>query len=123
MKRYQVTVNGERYEVSVEELDTAAPAASFQKAPAAASQAQPSAPDKQAPSAGGGKEVPSPMPGVILDVRVKEGQEVKSGDVLVVLEAMKMENDIVAPVDGKVTSVQVKKGDTVESNQTIVTIL
>lgn len=116
MKRYQISVNGQSYDVTVEELEggAAMPAPAPQPAPAA----EPAKP--QAPA--GGTTVPSPMPGVIVDVRAQEGQKVEAGDVLVVLEAMKMENDIVAPVAGTVSSVLVKKGDTVESNQTIITI-
>lgn len=122
MKRYQISVNGQSYDVTVEELEggAAMPAPAPQPAPAAAPApaAEPAKP--QAPA--GGTTVPSPMPGVIVDVRAQEGQKVEAGDVLVVLEAMKMENDIVAPVAGTVSSVLVKKGDTVESNQTIITI-
>lgn len=122
MKRYQISVNGQSYDVTVEELEggAAMPAPAPKPAPAAAPTpaAEPAKP--QAPA--GGTTVPSPMPGVIVDVRAQEGQKVEAGDVLVVLEAMKMENDIVAPVAGTVSSVLVKKGDTVESNQTIVTI-
>lgn len=122
MKRYQISVNGQSYDVTVEELEggAAMPAPAPKPAPAAAPApaAEPAKP--QAPA--GGTTVPSPMPGVIVDVRAQEGQKVEAGDVLVVLEAMKMENDIVAPVAGTVSSVLVKKGDTVESNQTIITI-
>ncbi|MEG0571194.1 MAG: biotin/lipoyl-containing protein, partial [Oscillospiraceae bacterium] len=66
--------------------------------------------------------VMSPMPGTIVDVKVNVGDKVKAGQVLVVLEAMKMENDIVAPTDATVTSVSVKKGDTVNSNDALVTL-
>ena len=62
------------------------------------------------------------MPGTIIDVKAKVGDMVKAGQAIVILEAMKMENDIVAPIDGKVTSIVVKKGDTVNSNDTIATI-
>lgn len=123
MKRYQISVNGQSYDVTVEELEggAAMPAPAPKPAPAVAAPTPAAEPAKpQAPA--GGTTVPSPMPGVIVDVRAQEGQKVEAGDVLVVLEAMKMENDIVAPVAGTVSSVLVKKGDTVESNQTIVTI-
>lgn len=123
MKRYQISVNGQSYDVTVEELEggAAMPAPAPKPAPAVAAPTPAAEPAKpQAPA--GGTTVPSPMPGVIVDVRTQEGQKVEAGDVLVVLEAMKMENDIVAPVAGTVSSVLVKKGDTVESNQTIVTI-
>ena len=104
MKKYKVNVNGTAYEVEIEEM-TGAPAA----APAAAAVAAPAA----APA--GGESIKSPMPGNILDVRVSVGQSVKKGDVLMILEAMKMENEIMCPCDGKVTSVAVTKGATVES--------
>lgn len=102
MKKYKVNVNGNLYEVEIEEM-TAAPAA-----PAAAPAAVPAAPAV-------GESINSPMPGNILDVRVSVGQSVKKGDVLMILEAMKMENEIMCPCDGKVTSVAVTKGATVES--------
>ncbi|MBQ2885606.1 MAG: biotin/lipoyl-binding protein, partial [Alphaproteobacteria bacterium] len=72
--------------------------------------------------AGNGEPVPSPMPGTILSVNVTAGQAVKSGDVLVVLEAMKMENEIKAPKDCTVATVNVNKGETVDSGQTLVTL-
>lgn len=102
MKKYKVNVNGNLYEVEIEEM-TAASAA-----PAAAPAAAAAAP-------AGGESINSPMPGNILDVRVSVGQSVKKGDVLMILEAMKMENEIMCPCDGKVTSVAVTKGATVES--------
>ena len=103
MKKYKVNVNGTAYEVEIEEITGAAvPAAT--PAPAAA----PAAPAD-------GESINSPMPGNILDVRVSVGQNVKKGDVLMILEAMKMENEIMCPCDGKVTSVAVTKGATVES--------
>ena len=103
MKKYKVNVNGTLYEVEIEEM-TGAPAA----APAA-----PAAVPAAAPA--GGESIKSPMPGNILDVRVSVGQSVKKGDVLMILEAMKMENEIMCPCDGKVISVNVTKGTTVES--------
>ena len=103
MKKYRVTVNGTAYEIELEELTGAAPAA----APAAA------APAPAAPA--GGEQVTSPMPGTILDVKVSQGASVKKGDVLMVLEAMKMENEIMCPRDGKVASIHAAKGAAVES--------
>ena len=103
MKKYKVNVNGTAYEVEIEEM-TGAPAA----APVAAPAAAPAAPAV-------GERISSPMPGNILDVRAAVGQSVKKGDVLMILEAMKMENEIMCPCDGKVTSVNVTKGTTVES--------
>lgn len=113
MKKYRVTVNGSLYEIEVEEMDasavSAAPAAKAAPAPVAA-----------APAAGA--QIKAPMPGNILDVKVTAGQSVKKGDVLVILEAMKMENEIQAPCDGKVTGVNVRKGDTVEPQALLCTI-
>ena len=106
MKKYKVNVNGTVYEVAIEPMDGAAPAAA---APAAA----PAAPAAAAPA--GGEKVSYPMPGTILAVNVQNGSAVKRGDVLFVLEAMKMENEIMAPCDGTAASVSVTKGATVES--------
>ena len=107
MKKYKVNVNGTVYEVTVEAMDGAAPVAA---APAAAPAPAPAA----APVAGGEK-VSAPMPGTILDVRVSNGQAVKKGDILFILEAMKMENEIMAPCDGTIASVSVTKGAAVDS--------
>ena len=107
MKKYKVNVNGTVYEVAVEEITGAAAAA-----PVAAPAAAP-APVAAAPA--GGEQVKSPMPGNILNVNVANGASVKKGDVLMVLEAMKMENEIMSPCDGTVASVNVTKGATVET--------
>lgn len=112
MKKYRVNVNGTAYEVEIEEM-TGAPAA----APVAAPSAAP------APAAGGtGESINAPMPGNILSVNVAAGDTVKKGQVLMVLEAMKMENEIMAPRDGKVTAVAVAKGAAVESGALLCTI-
>lgn len=113
MKKYKVNVNGTMYEITLEVVDEAdvkseAPKAAPAPAPAAA------------PAAGGTK-VESPMPGTILAVNVESGASVKKGDVLFILEAMKMENEIMAPCDGKV-SVAVTKGTAVETGATLATI-
>lgn len=123
MKRFNITVNGKAYDVAVEEItDGSAPAVVPSAAPAAApAPVQTAAP--AAPAAGEGTKVTAPMPGNILDVKVNTGDTVTKGQVLMVLEAMKMENDIVAPCDGKVTSVVAKKGDTVNASDTLATIL
>lgn len=114
MKKYRVNVNGSLYEVEIEEMQ--APAT--MSAPKAA----PAAPAAAPAPAGAGAKVNAPMPGTILDVRVQNGAKVKKGDVLVILEAMKMENEIQAPCDGTVTSVSVRKGDSVETQALICTI-
>ena len=121
MKYYNITVNGVAYSVSVEE--TAAGAAPVAAAPAAPkAPAAPAAAPKAAAGAAGAVAVKAPMPGNILDVKVAAGASVKAGDVLVILEAMKMENEIVAPQDGTVASVNVHKGDTVNSGDVLVSM-
>ena len=109
MRNFLVNVNGTQYEVAVEEIDgKAAPAA--KPAPAAA-------PVKAAPAVAapaGGAKVTAPMPGTILGVNVKDGDVVKAGQPIFVLEAMKMESDICAPVDGTVRGVSVSKGQSVD---------
>ena len=115
MKQYTITVNGVAYDVTVEEKNggvVSAPKAVEKSAPTAAA---PVASAPQAAAKEGNVAVSAPMPGKILAVKAKEGDSVKAGDVLLVLEAMKMENDIVAPQDGVVASINVKVGDSVES--------
>ena len=121
--KYVVTLNGKNYEVEVTECDavllnvTDAVAA---PAPVAAPAAAPAATPAAAPAvAGDGTKVPSPMPGTILSVSVSVGQAVKTGDVLMVLEAMKMENDIVAPCDGTIKQLLVSKGSTVNTDDVL----
>ena len=106
MKKYRVTVNGTVYEIELEELIGTAPA------PAAAAPAAP-APAAAAPE--GGEQVTAPMPGTILSINVAAGDTVKRGQVLMILEAMKMENEIMAPKSGKVASINTSKGSAVES--------
>ena len=117
MKNYTITVNGNVYEVTVEEGFTGA-ASAPKAAPAAAPKAAPAA----APSAAGAVAVTAPMPGKILGVKASAGQAVKRGQVLLILEAMKMENEIVAPQDGTVATINVAVGDSVEPGATLATL-
>ena len=122
MKQYTITVNGVAYDVTVEEKNggvVSAPKAVEKSAPAAAA---PVASAPQAAAKEGNVAVSAPMPGKILAVKAKEGDSVKAGAVLLVLEAMKMENDIVAPQDGVVASISVKVGDSVESGAKLVSL-
>ena len=108
MKKYRVTVNGSVYEIELEEI----------KGENAGAPAETSAPPA---STGDGEAVLAPMPGNILSVNVTEGQSVKKGDVLMILEAMKMENEIMAPAAGKVTGLVIK-GSSVETGAVLCTI-
>ena len=117
-----VTVNGTPYKVEMENAPAAAPVAAPVAAPAAAAAAPaPAAAPASAPAAPG-TDINSPLPGVIIEVSVKEGQAVKAGQKVAVLEAMKMENDIQAEKDGTVTAIHVHKGDSVLEGAKIVTI-
>lgn len=117
MKKYKVNVNGTNYEIGIELMsETEASAAKTQAAPANAE-----APAAATPVSGDGQQITCPMPGTILDVKVTEGQSVKSGDVLMILEAMKMENEIMAPCDGQVTAV-VAKGTSAQTGMVLCTI-
>ena len=115
MKAYRVNVNGNVYEITIEEIDKADIKAA--PAPKAAPAASPAA-----PVAAGAKTVTAPMPGNILKVNVQAGQAVKKGDVLMILEAMKMENEILAPCDCTVASVNTTAGTTVEAGAVLCTL-
>ena len=130
MKQLKITVNGKAYDVTVEEMGgtapvaTPAPVAAPTPVAAPAPAAAPAPVEAPAPVAtsGEGEPVNAPMNGNIVDVKVSVGQSVKTGDVLVILEAMKMENEIVAPKDGVIGGVLVNKGDTVDTGAALVTI-
>ena len=129
MKNLTVTVNGVAYQVTVEENTgaPAAPAAAPAVALAPAAAAAPAAPAPAAAPAApqgpaGAVAINAPMPGNILDVRVAPGDSVKAGDTLLILEAMKMENEISAPQDGTIATIDVRKGDTVSSGDLLVTM-
>ena len=128
--KYEIALNGRTYEVEVElaepmmmqEFQTYAPAPAAPVAPATAAAPVAAAPAAAPVAAGEGECVDSPMPGNILKVNVAAGQAVKEGDVLVILEAMKMENEIMAPKSGTVAQVFVQKGSTVETGSHLVSI-
>lgn len=127
MKKFNVTVNGTVYEVEVNEVGGAAPAAAPKAAPAAApapkvAPAAAPAPKAAAPVAAGAATVKCPMPGKILSVAVSAGTAVKKGDLLLVLEAMKMQNEIYAPQDGTVSDVRVSANQTVATGDILVVL-
>lgn len=130
MKKYYVTVNGNRYEVEVEEVmgdfEAVQPQITEPKAlkPEIKQQEIKKETPKAAPKAvpEGGTKINAPMPGTIVGVNIKEGDKINKGDLLFVLEAMKMENEIVSPVDGTVASVQVSKGQSVNTEDLMAVI-
>lgn len=121
MKNYIVTVNGVRYEVSVEEVgESQAPAAPVRMAAPAPAAAAPAR--KLSSGSAGSVKISAPMPGKILAVKKNAGASVKKGEVILVLEAMKMENEIVAPQDGVIASVNAAAGDSVEAGDVLATM-
>ena len=126
MRKFQVTVNGSTYEVEVEELggnfQSSAPVMSAPVAPAAPKAAAPVAAPAAPSTPAGANKVVAPMPGKIVDVKVSVGQQIKEGDLVAVLEAMKMENEVFASASGTVASVNVTANAMVEANDVIVTI-
>ncbi len=124
MKNYRITVNGTSYDVAVEELAAgavAAPVSAPAAAPAPVAAPAPAAPAAKSAGAGSIKVV-SPMPGKILDIKVKNGDAVKKGQVVLILEAMKMENEVVAPEDGTIASIDTTVGAMVETGDTLATL-
>lgn len=145
--KYIANVNGKRYEIELERVEdyrpmtreeiaapvqasapiVAAPAAPVQAAPVVAPAAPAPAPaptpaPQAAPVQGGASTVVAPLPGTILDVKVAPGQAVKTGEVVIIMEAMKMETEVVAAADGVVDSILVKKGDAVDTDATLITL-
>lgn len=118
MKNLRITVNGTSYDVQVEELGAGSTPAASTPAPAPAPVAAKPVPA----AAGSGEPVKAPMPGVVLDIKVSVGQTVKNGDCLIILEAMKMENEIFCPIDGTVESITATKGQNVNSGDVLITI-
>ncbi len=118
----QISVNGKSYTTQLEKDENSAAKPSMPKpaAPKPAAAAAPAAAPK--PAAGAGKAVESPLPGVVVSIAVSVGQSVKAGDTLLTLEAMKMENAILAEADGTVTRIIVSAGDTVQSGDPLVEV-
>ncbi len=125
MRKFNISVNGKKYEVEVEEVGGASAPVSAPKSaapapkPAAPAAAKPAA--KAAPPAGS-TVVKAPMPGTIVSIKVNAGDTVKKGDVLVILEAMKMENEIMAPQDGKVVAVNTSNGASVNTGDALISL-
>jgi biotin carboxyl carrier protein len=124
MKRDNITVNGVAYDVSVEEADGANTASAPVASPAVAAPKPAAVPIAKPAAAANtvGSQVKAPMSGTILDVKAAVGQSVKKGEVILVLEAMKMENDIVSPIDGKVAAVNITKGESVATDAVLAII-
>jgi biotin carboxyl carrier protein len=124
MKKYNITVNGKAYEVEVEEIGGASTPSYVAPTQPSAPKAAPKAAPKKAPAPAtvGTGSISAPMPGTVLDIKVTEGQRVKAGDILLILEAMKMENEIVAPSDGKVSKINTSKGAAVNTGDALITL-
>ena len=122
MKSYKITVNGTVYDVQVEETGSHTSAPVQASAPAQAAAPAPAASAPAPSGSGSGTPVTAPMPGNILDIKVKLGDSVSENQVVIILEAMKMENEIISPAAGKVTGINVTKGQTVASGDTLITV-
>ena len=116
--KYTATLNGKQYEVELERIDAYEPMPRYGEAPVAAA----AAPAPAAAPAAGATTVEAPMPGKILNIKVSAGQAVKFGETVIVMEAMKMETEIVAPADGTVAQILVKAGDAVDTGAALVTL-
>jgi biotin carboxyl carrier protein len=130
MKKYRITINGKTYEVEVEEVGgerassvsaaQPAPAPKIETPAAPKAKAEPApAPAPKKPAPAGKLTVNAPMPGTILSIKAKPGSTVKKGDVIMILEAMKMENEILAPQDGTIISIEVSEGASVNTGDTL----
>lgn len=130
MRKFRITVNGTTYEVEVEEIREeggASPSPAAAPRPATPAQAPKpvapkAAPKPATPPPAGASTVTAPMPGTILDIKVKEGDSVKAGEVLMILEAMKMENEIMAPADGTVATINVSVGASVNAGDVLLSL-
>ena len=126
MKQYKITVNGKTYEVEVEEIggQNPAPITATQTTttPAAPQQPKPQPqPKPNNPGTTGKQKITSPMPGTIMSIKTKPGDKIQKGDVIMILEAMKMENEIIAPEDGVITSIDVSEGASVNTGDILAT--
>ena len=123
--KYTATLNGKQYEVELERIDAYEPMPRYGEAPAAAPAPAPApaaAPAPKAAAPAGATTVEAPMPGKILNIKVSAGQAVKFGETVIVMEAMKMETEIVAPADGTVSKILVKAGDSVDTGAALVAL-
>lgn len=122
MKKYEVEVNGETFIVSLKEISNEEATQKLAAAPAPNPPVEEKKPTQAPAPTGDGEVIPAPMAGIVLSVNKNIGNAVKKGDVLVILEAMKMENEILAPCDGVVKAIHVTSNESVESNQPLLTI-
>ena len=122
MKKYEVEVNGETFIVSLKEISNEEATQKLAAAPAPNAPVEEKKPTQDPAPTGDGEVVPAPMAGIVLSVNKNIGDAVKKGDVLVILEAMKMENEILAPCDGVVKAIHVTSNESVESNQPLLMI-
>lgn len=118
MKKFKIVVNGKAYEVEVEELDSSSTAAASKPAAPSAETVKP----VSAVSSSGGEVITAPLPGTVWKLKTSAGAKVSAGDVVIILEAMKMENEILAPIDGVVSEVRVTEGVSVDTGQVLMVI-